>query len=241
MRLFNAALAAISMLAMAPAAEAVDRDADTGTRLTLTATGHSEAPPDLAILSLGVVTTASSAARASADNARRMTALTEALRAAGVGDRDVQTAGISIGPQYVYQQNVPPRITGYQASNTLIVRVRRLDSLGTVIDAAISAGGNTLNSVAFAHSDPSVEQQAARRNAAIDARARADAYAAGFGLHVTRVVSVREQGARGGDEEVVVTGTIFRNNNNLEARPTTPVVPGELSTDVQIDVTFELR
>lgn len=239
MRLFNAALAAISILVAAPAALAADRDSD-GTRLTLTATGHSEAPPDMAVMSLGVVTNASSAAQASAENARRMTALTQILRNAGIAERDIQTTGISIGPQMVYDRGAPPRISGYQANNSLSVRVRRLDSLGSVIDAAINAGGNTLNSVAFVHSDPSAELQAARRNAAIDARARAEAYASGFGLHVARVVSVTEQGARGGDEEVVVTGTVFR-NNGAQTPPTTPVVPGELSTDVQIDVTFELR
>ena len=165
-----AAFAVLAAAAAPPAAQAQTQEqrmvlAD-GTLLSVSAEGKSEARPDMATISLGVATEGQTAAAALAENARRMTALTQALRRAGVAERDIQTSNVSVYPQQVYGEGQAPRITGYQANNTVTAKVRNIDNTGRVIDAAVGAGGNTVNGVSFSHADPgrTARHRAARRH-----------------------------------------------------------------------------
>lgn len=228
-----AALALIAVFAAAPLAAAQDRPAVEGTLLTVSAEGSSEARPDMATINLGVTTEGQTAAAAMQENARRMSALTQALRRAGVAERDIQTTNVSVSPQYQYRDNEAPRITGYQANNTVNARVRNLDNLGRTIDAAVAAGGNTVHGVSFAHQDPQAQLDAARRDAAREARRRADLYAQAFGLRVHRIVAISE----GGGYAPPVPMPMAR----MEAAVATPVSPGEIETSASVSVTYELR
>ncbi len=90
-----------------------------GTRLEISATGEATRVPDVAIISAGVVTRATSARAALAQNAARMERVRAALKSAGIADRDIQTSNISLNPEYRYVENQPPKLTGYTASNQL--------------------------------------------------------------------------------------------------------------------------
>lgn len=206
-----------------------------GTALTISAEGRVESAPDMATLSLGVMTEGQTAAAALAENARRMNALTRALRRAGVAERDIQTTNVSVNPQYAYVENQPPRLTGYQANNQVSARVRSLDNVGRVIDAAVNAGGNTVNGISFSHADPEAQLDAARRDAAQDARRRADTYAQAFGMRVHRVVAISESG---GYRPPAPLPYMARMTADQEA---TPIAPGEVTTSVNLSVTYELR
>jgi uncharacterized protein YggE len=61
-------------------------------------------------------------------NAEQMTRVLAAIKAAGIPDKDVQTSGIHLNPQYRYADNQPPKIAGYQASNTVSLKVRDIAS-----------------------------------------------------------------------------------------------------------------
>ncbi|MEZ5995253.1 MAG: SIMPL domain-containing protein [Hyphomonadaceae bacterium] len=242
MHLIKAVAAATMLAAMAPAAPAAAQQADhhpmiEGTVLTIAAEGRVEAAPDMATVSLGVTTEGASAQAALQANARRMSALSQSLRRAGVAERDIQTSNVSVNPQYVYAENQPPRVTGYQANNQVSVRVRNLDRLGAIIDGAVAAGGNTVNGVSFGHADPDAQLDAARREAAQAARHRADLYAQAFGMHVQRVIAISEGG---GYAPPVPMPVMMRAEAMADAMPT-PIAPGEIATSVTISVTYELR
>lgn len=207
-----------------------------GTLLSVSAEGMVESAPDMATVSLGVVTDGQTAAAAMAENARRMNALTQALRRAGVAERDIQTSNLSVNPQYAYVENEQPRMTGYQANNTVSARVRNLANVGRTIDAAVAAGGNTVNGISFSHADPDAQLDAARRNAAREARERADLYAQAFGMRVHRVISISE----GGGYSPPMPMPVYARMAAAEAAPT-PVAPGEIRTSVSVSVTYELR
>ena len=96
-----------------------------GTRLDISATGDGHSRTDLAIISAGVVTKAATATGAIADNAARMERVRAALRRAGIADRDIQTSSINLNPDYRYDNNQPPVLTGYQASNNVYDQVSR--------------------------------------------------------------------------------------------------------------------
>lgn len=208
-----------------------------GTVLSLSAEGSVTAAPDQATVSLGVVTEGQTAEAAMRANATRMNGLIQALRRAGVAERDIQTTGLSVNPQYVYNPNEQPRITGYQANNQVTARVRDLNNLGRTLDAAVAAGGNTLNGVSFGLQNPEAALNDARRSAMTEARARAALYAAASGLSIHRIISISEGG---GYTPPMPMPMMARAMDMAEGAPT-PVAPGEVRTQVQVNVVFELR
>ncbi|MGE0531506.1 MAG: SIMPL domain-containing protein [Hyphomonadaceae bacterium] len=233
-----AAFAVLAAAAVPPAAQAQTQGQVVlaeGTLLTVNADGSSEARPDMAIVNLGVTTEGQTAAAALAENARRMTALTAALRRAGVAERDIQTSNVSVYPQQVYGEGQAPRITGYQANNSVTVKVRRIDNTGRVIDAAVGAGGNTVNGVSFTHADPDAQLDVARRDAIAEARRRAELYANALGMRVNRIVSVSEGGGYAPPMPVALE------RFQAQDAAATPISPGEIETRVSVNVMFELR
>src|SRR3546814_12995132 len=78
-------------------------------------------------------------------NATRMTTVVAALRKAGVADRDIQTSSLNLNPQYRYQENQPPQLVGYQASNTVQVTVRRIAESGRIVDMLVASGSNQIS------------------------------------------------------------------------------------------------
>lgn len=234
-----AAFAVLAAAAVPPAAQAQTQGQVVlaeGTLLSVNAEGTSEARPDLATINLGVTTEGQTAAAALAENARRMTALTQALRRAGVAERDIQTSNVSVYPQQQYVEGQQPRITGYQANNSVTAKVRNINNTGRVIDAAVAAGGNTVNGVSFSHADPDAQLDIARRDAIAEARRRAELYASALGLRVNRIVSVSE----GGGYAPPVPMAVERFAAG-DAAASTPISPGEVETRVSVAVTFELR
>ncbi len=215
--------------------ERIHREVMDATMLSVSAEGKVTSAPDMASVSLGVQTEGASAAAAMAENARRMNGLTRALRNAGVAARDIQTANLSVYPQYAQSEGEAPRITSYMANNTVSARVRDLDKLGATLDAAIAAGGNTLNGVSFAHQDPDAVLDAARRDAMARARARAELYASAAGLSVAHIVSISEGGAS------PMPMPMFRERAMMMSADATPVSPGEIDTSIMLNVVFELK
>jgi uncharacterized protein YggE len=183
---------------------------------TLTMSGHGEvqAVPDTAIVNTGVTSSGATAAAALATNNTRTKGVFTALTALGVADRDIQTTGFNVAPQYTEAPNQPRRLTGYQASNQISVRLSDVTRAGAVIDALVNAGANEMNGVSFAirDSDPLLAQ--AREKAVADARSRAETYAKAAGVDLGSILSISEGGAVEAPrpmyrmvESVVVTGS----------------------------------
>ena len=116
-----------------------------GTRLDISATGEATRVPDVAIISAGVITRATTARAALAQNAAQMERVRAALKRAGIADRDIQTSNISLNPEYRYVQDQPPKLTGYTASNQVNVRFRDIAKSGDILDALVAEGANSIN------------------------------------------------------------------------------------------------
>ena len=205
-----------------------------GTLLSVAAQAESRRVPDVATISAGVVTQAADANAAMRDNATQMDKVMAAVRAAGIAERDVQTSGISVQPQYRYAENTPPTITGYQASNTVSIKVRDVGKLGKVLDALVASGANQVNGPAFEVDQPEPAYDEARLAALKKAQARAETYAKAMGLRVRRVVSISEGGA-------MPPPMPYMRAMAMEAKAAdTAVSPGETVLSVSLDVVFEL-
>ncbi len=209
-----------------------------GTRLDIVAEGEVTRVPDIATIGAGVVTQASTAAAAMAENATRMAATVAALRRAGVADRDIQTSAINLNPQYRYGENVPPVITGYQASNQVNVRFRDVKRAGAILDMLVAQGANQINGPTLSVDKPEAALDEARTAAIATARARAELYARAAGLSVKRILSISEGGGSGQPQPPM---PIMAAAMKRGAVADSAVEAGEQKLSVSVSVTFELQ
>ena len=207
-----------------------------GTLPSVSAEASAKRVPDVATISTGVVTQAADANAAMRANAVQMDKVMAAIKAAGIGERDVQTSGINLNPQYKYVENAPPSIVGYQASNTVNVKVRDLSKLGKVLDAFVEQGANQVNGPSFEVDKPDEAYDEARVAALKKAQARAQTYADALGLKVRRIVSISEGGASFPRPMPMMRAMAADAGFAKE----TSVSPGETTLSVNIDVVFEL-
>jgi uncharacterized protein YggE len=121
------------------------------------ATGEARYIPDRATISVGVQTRAVTAAKASADNAIKQRAVIDAIRAQGIAVDQISTVNYSLNAEQVYNPQAgdkAPKVTGYVATNTVRVEVKKVDQVGALIDAAIAKGANDVSSLDFHSSAP---------------------------------------------------------------------------------------
>ncbi|NEX47363.1 SIMPL domain-containing protein [Pseudotabrizicola algicola] len=233
MRILHAALIA-SLLSATVLTPALAQSGPSLPQITVTGEGVVDGVPDIATLSLGVTTMGDTAAAAMAANTASLDAVMARLKAAGIADRDMQTTNLSINPNWTgYDNGTRQRIDGYTASNQLTVRIRDLDGLGAVLDAAIQDGANTLNGLSFGLSEPRPAMDAARKAAVEDARARATLLVEAAGAKLGRIVSISEGGGYS------VPQPMFR--QSAEAVGAVPVAAGEVATSASVTIVFEIN
>jgi uncharacterized protein len=225
---------ALSAAAVPAAAQAVPAQAVTGTSLEVAATGEVTRVPDIVRINAGVVTQAATAVEAIRQNGARMERVRAALRRAGVAERDIQTSSISLQPDYRHQDNRPPVLTGYRASNEVNVRFRDIAASGPILDALVAEGANQINGPNLGIDRPEAALDEARTLALANARARAELYARALGMRVKRVLYVSETGGTPGPPV-----PMFR--MNAQAADATAIVPGEQTLAVTLTVGFELE
>lgn len=207
------------------------------TTLNVSAHGETKVAPDKATISLGVQTDAPTAQAAVAANANKMSRVIAALKKAGLNDREIQTSNLSLNPQYVYQENLPPRLTGYQASNQVIITVRELSRLGQIVDATVNAGADNVGGISFGVEDPTEAENAARIEAVRKLRAKADLYAGAAGYRVARLVTMSEGGGYSPPPPPMPVMAMARSES---AKYDTSVSPGEMSVQISVSATYEL-
>lgn len=204
--------------------------------ISVTGEGRVEARPDMATLSLGVQTDADTAAAAMAENSARLSAVIERLAAVGIEPRDIQTSGLSLGPRYDYgkQDGTPPAVVGYTASNMVTVRVRALDSVGSVLDSVVADGANTLNGLGFGLADDRALKDEARRRAVADASAKAALYAEAAGVKLGRVRSITESDGSRPPMPMAMEAAGFAKAADV------PIAPGELAISASVGMIYEI-
>lgn len=199
--------------------------------LNLTASGEVKIAPDMATITFGVVTEAPTAQEAMAQNATRMSQVAAALRRAGIAERDIQTSGLNLSPQYDYAENQPPKLRGYQASNRVTVNISDLSKVGTTADAVVAAGVNQIDGIGFALKDPKTAEDQARRLAVQALQAKARLYADALGVSLGAVRSLSE----GGGYTPQPPMPMYAVRTQAMASDSTQVSGGELT--VRIDIT----
>lgn len=229
------ALGAAAVPAIA-AAQTPAVPAISGTRLDVSATGEVTRVPDLAIISAGVQTLQPTASAAIEENAARMERVRTALKRAGIEDKDIQTSSINLNPEYVYDQNRPPRLTGYRANNTVNIKFRDLKRTGPILDALVAEGANQISGPSLTIDKPESALDEARGKAVANGRARADLYAKALGMRVVRLISVSEGG---GYHVPPPMPMVMMQERSADA--STKIDPGTQQLQVSISMSFELQ
>lgn len=208
--------------------------------LTLSAEAEVQAAPDIADIGAGVVTQAAEAQAALAANSAQMTRVVAALRKAGIAERDIQTTGLNLQPQYRYEQNQPPMLTGFQAANRVQIMLRDLKGSGKVIDTLVAEGANQIDGPNFRVAAPEPLIDRARAEAVRKARTRADLYAQAAGLKVKRIASITE----GLQQRPPMPMPRMASADSIEvsgSRMAPPVAPGEVGLVATVTMTFDLE
>jgi hypothetical protein len=230
----GAALLLASFLPVAPSLAQAEGEDDPRRTIRVSGQGSVEAAPDRATVVLGVTTDAQDAAAAMTENSEKMRRLIDALVQAGVARRDISTRSLQLRPRWERprpQGSSEREIVGYTATNTAEVRVRELDQIGSLVDAAVRAGGNRVQQISFEVSDPGKLLEAARQRAWEDARAKAEQLAKLAGSELGPVLKISESSR--GPRPVALEYA-------QAARADVPVEPGTTAIEAGVDVTWML-
>lgn len=207
--------------------------------VTVVGSGKVSVKPDVAYLSLGVVTEAATAKEAQSANATKIAALTKLLKETwGISDKDIQTGQFYVQPNYTYSENDGQKINGYSAQHSLEVTYRDLTKVGQLLDAASAAGANRIDNIRFSTENPDQYQDQVIQKAMDDAGKKAGsiAKAAGRQLGIALSISQGSMATPYYNESYQLKAVAMD-----QAAGSTAVEPGEIDVQTTLTVMYELK
>ena len=215
-------------------------ETDVPPAISVTGEGTVSVPPDLAQIDAGVASDGKTAREASEANNAAMAKVVQALKGAGIADKDYQTSRLSLQPQYAQNRpgstvSGPPMVVGYRASNRVSIKLRDLAKVASVIDTLVAAGANDIGNLNFTVTQASKLLDEAREKAVADARRKAEIYARAAGVTLGAPLSIAEEGA---------PVPMFR-AKTLAVAPMAagapPVAQGEETLSVTVSMTWAIK
>ena len=231
-------LAAVALSACAPSGIAANPAASQRT-LNVTGAGQVSLTPDIAYIYVGVHTENASASDAMTENNSRTQVMIDALKKAGIDEKDIRTTNFSIWQQDKYDPltGQPSGVKVYSVDNTVYVTVRKLDSLGSLLDTLVKAGANNINSIQFDVADKTAAIKQARDAAVQDAKTQAQELAAVAGVTLGEITSVSFYEAT---SSPVMDGFGKGGGGGAEAAAV-PIQPGQMTLTVTVSMTYEIK
>jgi len=163
--------------------------------ITLTGVGTISVVPDAVRFNATVSVLGSTNAAALSSATKSSAAVRAALKDKGIAVKDIRSANISVYPEYTWTQEAGTKITGYRASQTFDVLIRKAADAGSIIEAVVTAGGDNvqLGGVIPTTLNPAVATEEARAAAVANAKSKATSYAKLLGTSIGKVLSLEEQ------------------------------------------------
>ncbi len=163
--------------------------------MAVTSEGKVKAIPDLATVSLGVVTQGANPANVQAENSEKIKKIVEFVKSVGVNKDDISTSQFNIYPQYDYT-NGKNLITGYQLNQSIVIKIKQVDksteALNKVLRGSLEQGANQIDGVTLGFEDPDAMKMQAQKLAIEKAKAKAQDLAKVSGLKIGKVVNIAE-------------------------------------------------
>jgi len=193
--------------------------------------------PDVANVTVGVQSQGSTAKQVQEDLNQKINAVSAAVKQLGIQDKDIQTTNYSIYPTYDYSSS-KQRITGYQASTNLVVKVHDLDQTNSVVDTATEKGANTIGGISFDVSDRTKAENEAREKAFQEARSKAEMAAQIAGFKLGKVINYSESS---GNQPIVPMMAKMDLAGRGGAAEATQVEPGSQEIVLTVSVSYEIQ
>lgn len=209
--------------------------------LTVSGTGEVTAHPDIATIQSGVVTEGKTAAEALAANTKAMSAVFKGLEAQKIAKDDIQTSEFSVYPVYNEPPVRPdgtrdnPVIRGYQVRNQVTVTVRKLDTLGSVLDKLVSFGSNQMGGISFGVDKPEPLLDQARGEAVKDALRKAKIYAGAAGVTLGKIVTISESGGYSPQPVYAMKAMSMRDSAPVPVAAGTQKISSDVSLVIEIE------
>jgi uncharacterized protein YggE len=218
---------------------------------TITVTGNGEATmaPDIANVTFTVQNTAATVAAAQSKTTEQANAAIDYVQKQGIAEKDVRTLSYTINPQYEYPRPCAsgelcpayypssPKITGYQVSETIQVKVRDLDSVGTLLGGLGDLGVQNVSGPDFALDDPTAGNDAARADAIAKAKAQAATLASQLGVRLGKIVNFSESSGYYPYAYAAKSGGMTMDS----AAPAPNLPTGENTYNSTVSITYEIR
>lgn len=208
--------------------------------LTVSGSGQARVAPDEATVRLGVTAQAPTARAAQEQVNRVAAAVLAAVRTAGVKPEDIQTTDLTLNPLYSQgrgQELQEPKITGYQASNVVAIRLEDLTKVGPVIDLGLGAGANRLEGVFFGLRNDQAARADALTDAVREARSKAEALARALRVRLVEIVEVAEGGVSISPPPTPFRGRVMA---EMAMDASTPVSAGEVGVEASVTVRYRI-
>ena len=217
--------------------------------ITVSGTGQATLAPDIANISFSVQNTAATVAEAQTASTKQANAALDYVKGQGIAEKDVKTTSYNISPQYSYpnpcQTSYPcpaytgtPKITGYEVSETVSVKVRKLESVGTLLEGLGKLGVQNVNGPNFALEDINTGPDAARADAIANARSQAQLLAGQLGVRLGKIVNFSE--SNGGYNYPMMNQSAGMYAKDAAA-PAPQIAAGENSYSASVSITYEIR
>lgn len=217
---------------------------------TIALSGHGEvnAVPDIANISFTITKEAKTVKEAQEGVATVEKNTLDFLKNKGIADKDIKTENVSFYPKYDYNPACPggygdigmpcrqkgPQIIGYEASESITVKIRNTDDAGAIIQGLGSIGVSNLSGPNFAIDDEDALKAQARKKAIDEAKMKAKVLSKDLGVHLGRIVDFSESGNSG---PIYYSKTTSADSAPAPAK----ILKGENTINADVTITYEIR
>jgi len=212
------------------------KTATTTNTVSFSGEGKVLARPDVAVVSLSIVTEATTSKAAQDDNSAKSKTVTDFLKKQGIEEKDIKTSGYNIYPQYFYPRNNRPEIQGYQVNQALEIKIRDLDKISEVLDGIVSAGVNQVDNLSLQIDNPDALRSEAREKAIEGAKKKAQELESQLDVNLGRIVNFSEN--TGG----IPTPLYYGKSEAMGIGGGGPSIPtGENEIVVNVTITYQIK
>lgn len=216
----------------------IGKDVNPTNTINVSATGEVFAVPDVANFSVSVVKEAKTALDAQNKNAEAINKIVKFLKDSGIEDKDIKTSGYNIYPKYDYLEYQGQVFRSYEATQTLDVKVRKIDDAGKILSGAVEMGANQVSGINLAIDDEDALKREARQKAIIEAKQKADDLVKDLGVSLGKLVSFSESS---GGYPMPLYGMGMAKEAGVGGAVAPDIQKGENKISVSVSLTYEIR
>ncbi len=230
-------MTAILLSACAPGLQTGAANTAATRTLTVTGVGKVSLSPDIAYINIGVHTDRPSATEAVSQNTADTQRLIDALKTAGVDAKDLQTTNFNIWQNSRSEQDGTTTMS-YAVDNTVSVTIRKLDKLGDLLDTAVNAGANNINSIQFDVVDKTEALSSARFEAVKAANTQATELASAAGVTLGLIQSIQYYDST---PSPVILGKGMGGGGGIASSVAVPINPGQMDITTSVTIAYEIK